>query len=159
MLSAQPSAAFLDILATAVEDAITGATAVHVGLFTAVAGGTITEDTVLADLTLPTFAGYAPLVVAAAGSRRSDAAGDIILPMGTATFQPSGAVSPNQTAIGVYVSADTDLWLAELFTDADGNPVTFTFAEATDALDVIEEIYVRNGTIYGGICTTCPELG
>jgi len=120
----------------------------QVGLFTGTP--TLTVDTVYGDLTQPTFAGYA-LIDVVFNTVRGDAAGDVIIPFEAVTFQPTGAVSPEQTCTGFFVVQPGTLTL--LFAEFLPNPQTF--ASAMDALDVIDEIYIPADQVYGGICTTC----
>jgi hypothetical protein len=137
----------LDTIATALATSLATA---KLGLWTNTP--TLSSSTLLADLTEPTFTGYAQVSLTT-GARRSDAAGDQIIPMGTATFQPTATPTPAQTVKGVMLVAGTPsavLWMAEYL----DNP--YTFAATTDALDIIYDVYVRAGTNWGGICTTCP---
>jgi len=98
MLSAFPTDAFLDILATAVETE--GAADLVAGLFTG--EPELGPGTVLADLDQPTYTGYAAQAVTI-GSRRENGNGDIILPLGTMTFQPTNNTALPQTATGVWI--------------------------------------------------------
>jgi hypothetical protein len=147
MLAAVPTkATFLDAIATAIETL--GTTDLKIGLFTG--SPTLSPDTVLADLTQPTFTEYA-LVAATIGTRRSDANGDIILPLGLATFQPTGGTSLPQTVTGVFVqaAASPKLWLAEVL------DTPWIVQDTGSALDVVFEIYIPGGEVWGGVCTTC----
>jgi hypothetical protein len=119
-----------------------------VGLFTG--APTLTIDTVYADLTQPTYAGYATQS-ATIGALRGDAAGDIIIPLGTSTWQPTGAVSPEQTITGFFVfQPGTDTLL---FSEILAAP--WVAAGPLSALDVNDDIYIPADSVYGGICSTC----
>lgn len=114
---------------------------------------TLTRGTLLSDLTQPTFAGYAEVALVPE-ALVIDAQGNYILKFETVTFQPSGAVTPNQTATGCYivntVSATDHLVLA-------GSLIApFTFAVATDGLDIQFEMVIPNALIYALTCTSCP---
>jgi hypothetical protein len=121
---------------------------IDVGLFSAV--DSLTVDTVYADLTQMTYPGYA-LQAATLGAIRSDAQGDIILPLGTSTWQPTGVVDPEQVAVGFFVviHGTNQLLFAEMLTTAK------SFAGPLDALDVVDEIYIPADTVWGGVCATC----
>lgn len=119
-----------------------------VGLFTG--APTLTADTVLADLTEPTFAGYARHAITI-GTLRGDAAGDIIIPLGTTTFQPTGVVSPEQIITGFFVSltSSSELLFAEFL------QAQWSVTGPLDALDVNDDIYIPADTVWGGICAIC----
>jgi hypothetical protein len=121
------------------------------GLITDVPGG-LSAQTVLADITQPTFTGYA-LVALTPAAARKNANGDYVIAFNSAVFQPSAPVSPAEVAIGYFVqntiTAVDSLLFAELF----DNP--FTFNVATDALGVNYDIYVRNLLSWGGLCSLC----
>jgi len=147
MLSAYPTAAFLDILA----DAITteAGTDLVAGLFTNEPD--LGPGTLIRDLDAPTYTGYA-LVPLTVGTRRGNANGDIIIPLGTATFQPTNNTNLPQTVKGVYLALDGTpdvLWLAEML------DTPYQFLTSASALDIILEIYVRADQLYGMVCTTC----
>lgn len=145
--AAQATDYFLDLVADAIE---AGLLLPKIGLITALAVSS--NKTVLADITQPTFAGYA-LIPAVPGPRRVDAPGNQIIPIDAVTFQPSGAVSPAQTAIGIFlqdtVTAVDHLVYFELF----DTPIVF--ASAVNARSIIMDIYVRNLPQWGGICAEC----
>jgi hypothetical protein len=108
--------------------------------------------------TQPTFTGYA-LATLAIGALRSNANSDQIDTFGTATFQPTAAVSPAQTVYGAFLQATVtavDHLLQTTAFDAVGGRGPFTFTGATDALDVVPEVIFPNLLVYGGVCTTCP---
>lgn len=119
-----------------------------VGLYTANAAPGV--GCTFGDLTEPTFAGYSAQAVTI-GALRGDAAGDVIIPLGTTTFQPTAPVSPEQVVIGFYavLTGTNTLLTAELL--ATPWPVT----SALDALDVNDDIYIPADTVWGGICATC----
>jgi len=148
MLAATPTTPFLDVIA----DAIVAAAPddVNVGLFTG--NPTLSPSTVLGDLTPPTFTGYAKVNVAF-GTRRSNANGDLILPIPAASFQPSNNTDLPQTVTGISIDMEDAggdvLWLAELLEEP------WEVVTSGSALDVICEIYVRADPQYGGYCTTC----
>jgi len=147
MLAAQPTSAFLDVLADAFEAAAT--TDLKMGLFTD--DPTLTFATVLADLAPPTFTGYAAVAMTI-GARRGNANGDIIEPLGMASFQPTVTPSPSQTVTGAYIYLDATpdvLWFAE-FLDT-----PWVVVDTGSALDVIWEVYIKADPVYGGVCTTC----
>lgn len=150
MLSMQPTLFFVDLVADAIEAAITGGTVKVAGLFTN-DPSTLNKDTVLADLTEPTFTGYARVAVAV-GTRRTNVNGDQISPLGKQTFQPTATPASPQTVNGWFLEVDGDLYGWDAFTSP------FTFTTTGDALDVISEIITRCDTIWGGVCTTCPTL-
>lgn len=120
----------------------------QVGLF--MGSPSLTVNTVYSDLTQPTFTGYA-LIDVVFNTVRGDAAGDVIIPFEAVTFQPTGAVAPEQVCTGFFVIQPGTNTL--LFAEFLPNPQTF--ASPANALDVIDEIYIPAATVYGGICTTC----
>lgn len=148
MLNAQPTLFLLDAIETAIAGLATGTppSVWKVGLFTGTP--TLSEDTVLSDLTEPAFTGYARVAMTP-GTIRRDAAGNVILPLGKASFQPTADPVGTITVTGVFVVIDTDLIVAE-FLDA-----PWLVVNTGSAIDIIEEIYVTNGSYYGGVCTTC----
>jgi hypothetical protein len=119
-----------------------------VGLF--MGAPTLTPDTLYTDLTQPTFAGYAPQTVTL-GTLRGDAAGDIIIPLGTVTFQPTGVVSPEQVITGFWVAitGSNTLLFAEFLASA------WTVTGPLNALDVNDDVYIPADQVYGGVCATC----
>lgn len=147
MLAATPSSTFLEVLAAAVE-AVSGA-GVRIGLFTG--SPTLTPATLLADLVQPTYTGYTrPGVIN--GTRRGNANGDIIIPYGMVSFQPTNNAALPQTVTGVFMQKDgapDKLWLAEVLDDP------WVIVDTGSALDVIFEIYIKGDAVYGGVCTTC----
>jgi len=147
-MAANPTSTFLDILATAIETA--GASNLKVGLFTG--SPTLGPDTVLSDLTEPTYTGYARQTVTI-GTRRGNANGDIILPLDPLTFAPTADVSPAQTITGYFIcqGASPALWLAELLDQP------WTVTSALDFLTLILEILVSADPVYGGVCTVCSS--
>jgi hypothetical protein len=109
---------------------------------------TLSKDTILSNLTQPSWAGYA---VATPGVPALQQApnGDLLITWAAAVFQPSGAVSPTAVATGVFVSAtisaaDTLLLAMPLQTPK-------SFASALDALTVIVQTVVPNASVYGGL--------
>jgi hypothetical protein len=148
MLLGQPSTKFLDMIEANMRAVILAAP--KIGLFMAGAPA-LTVGTLLADLIPfePTFTGYARQVPTIGALR-----GDVIDPFASITFQPSAPVSPGQTVIGVFLTgtftAVDYLLLSELL------DTPFTFTSALDALDLIEEVYMKNLRTWGGVCTTCP---
>lgn len=128
------------------------ATGFKVGLFTG--NPTLTKDTVLADLVAlaPVYTGYARQAVALE-ALRSNANGDQIDPMASASFQPSDAVGLPVTVTGCFLTAVIGgvetLLLSERF------DTPFNFITALSGLDVDMDVYIRNITAYGGICSTC----
>jgi hypothetical protein len=150
MLKGQVSLKFLQLIEAAMR---AGALATpSMGLYTNTPFNPAVTN-VLADLTQPTFAGYA-LSVLAIAALRSNANFDQIDTFGTAHFQPSGAVSPAQTVQGAFLQATITAVDTLLQTTPFATP--FTFTGALDALDVIPEVIFPNLTVYGGICNTCP---
>jgi hypothetical protein len=150
MLSGQPTFAFLDAIATAIETLFGSPAVMKVGLFTG--APTLDTTTTLSALVAlaPGFTGYAAATVTA-HTRRSNGNVDQIIPMGTASFQPTAPVVSPVIVTGVYLADATDLYLAELLTDDNGVASPFAFNSEGDALDVIYEVFVRNATIYGGV--------
>jgi len=147
MLAASPTTVFMSVLADALE--ADAADDINIGLFTNEL--TPGPGTVLGDLTAPTFTGYA-VVNNPFGARRGNANGDIILPVGAATFQPTDTTNLPQTVVGSYLGREgtpDTLWLVEILDEP------WEVVDTGSALDVIWEIYIRYDTTYGGICTTC----
>lgn len=149
MLSASPTTIFLEVIADAIE--ADAAADINIGLFTG--APTLTPATTLATLVAlaPGFTGYA-IVNNPFGARRGNANGDVILPVGAATFQPSDDTNLPITVTGSYLGREGSpdvLWLAEFLDEP------WEVVSAGSALDVIWEIYVKADSIYGGICTTC----
>jgi len=147
MLAATPTTAFLDVIADALEAAL--ASDMNFGLFTGTP--TLQPSMVIGDLPAPTFTGYAKVNVAA-GTRRGNANGDIIIPFPAVTFQPTNTTDLPQTVTGSYAEAEgtpDTLWLAEFLDEP------WEVVDTGSALDIIWEIYVRADSVYGGICTTC----
>jgi hypothetical protein len=112
----------------------------------------LTVDTVLADLVEPTYTGYArqPLLI---GPLRRDVDGNFIDPLGSVSFQPSDDTSLPQTATGVFIAGDiggTPFLLLSEFMD-----LPFEFTNHFFGLDVDLDMYFKNVTEYGGICTVC----
>ena len=120
----------------------------EVGLFTGAPA--LSPATLLTDLTQPTYAGYA-IQAAEIGAIRGDAGGDVIIPIGTSTWQPTGAVSPPQTITGFFVRevGSATLLMSEYL------PTPWVANGPLAALDVIDEIYIPAQQVWGGICTTC----
>lgn len=146
-LAAQPSHTFLDILATALETA--GATNLKIGLFTN--SPSLTPTLLLSGLTEPVYTTYARQA-GTIGSRRSNANGDIILPIGSVTFQPTADPASPITVNGYFLtqgSSPTAPWLTEYF------DTPWIIENAGSALDLILEIYIRADPDYGGVCTVC----
>lgn len=85
-----------------------------IGLFTAVAGG-LTPDTVIADLTLATYTGYAAQAMTWSAVF-ADPDGSFATDSGLHVFQPTDAVTPNVVS-GYHVTntAGTVLLFAEMF--------------------------------------------
>jgi len=149
MLSASPSALFQGVIADAIE--ADAAADINIGVFTGTP--TLTPATLLADLTAlaPAYTGYA-IVNNPFGTRRSNANGDIILPVGAATFQPTNDTGLPLTVTGSYLGREGTpdvLWLAEFLDEP------WEVVNSGSALDIIWEVYVKADSIYGGICTTC----
>ncbi len=147
MLAAQPTTAVLDVLADAFEAAAT--TDLKMGLFTG--DPTLTFATVLANLTPPAFTGYAQVAMTI-GARRGNANGDIIIPLGMASFQPTAPVSPTETVTGAFILLDDTpdvLYFAEML------DTPWVVVDEGSALDVIWEVYIKADPVYGGVCTTC----
>lgn len=146
MVPMQPSLAFL----TAMFDIFTAAADVmslwKIGLFTGAPALGI--NTVLADLTQPTFTGYA-LAAATAGAISQNANGDILLNWGSFLFQPTAPVTPAQIVTGCFlqatISASATLLLSGFF------PAPTTFASALDSLQANVQGAFPNAKIYGGI--------
>jgi hypothetical protein len=105
-------------------------------------------NTVIGDLTVPTFAGYAGVVVAVP-ALEINANGDYLITWPTALFQASGAVSPAQTATGVFLSATVSASPKLLAAGYLATPKTFN--GATDAVSVVIQTILPNALIYGGI--------
>jgi len=150
MIQGQVSLYFLQTIEAAMRAGVLATP--KMGLFTNTPF-TPTIDTVIGDLTLPTFAGYASVTLAIE-PLRSNANKDQIDTFGTAPFQPSGAVSPTQTATGAYLFATVTAVDHLLQSTLLATP--FPFSSATDALDIIPEVIFPNLKVYGGICATCP---
>lgn len=147
MLSGNPTTDFLDILATAIETA--GASDLFVGLFTG--SPTLGPDTVLADLPVPAYTGYARAAVTL-GTRRGNANGDIIIPIAAVTFQPTNDTGLPITVTGWYLAQGAGtptLWMAELLDEP------WEVQSSLSALDINEELYIRSDPNYGGYCSTC----
>jgi len=144
--NAVPMHAFLDVLATAFETLFTANG--KVGLFTAPA--TLTPDNVLADMIQPTFTGYA-VSPFTPGTRRGNANGDIIIPLGTQTFQPTADPASPETVIGFFIQGGVTpvLYFAELL------PSAWVVASTLDALDLVLEYYQTADSVYGTLCTSC----
>jgi len=148
MNAAQVSAKYLSLIEAAMR---AGALATpDLGLFTG--APSLTVNTVLADLTEPTFTGYARQALTINPLRRN-ANGDYIDAFDSVTFQPSAAVAPAQTVTGIFVVATLTavdyLLMAEYLDDA------VVFQSALDALQVTMDAYFTNVRAYGGICGVC----
>lgn len=146
-LNMQPTQFLLDAIEAAIAAlAVAPTTDWKLGLFTNTP--TLTLDTVLADLTEPVYTGYARGQLTP-GTVRQDGAGNVVLPLGKASFQPTVDPVSTITVNGVFLMCGTDLIGAE-FLDA-----PWIITSTGSALDVIEEVYVSNARMYGGVCTTC----
>ena len=119
-----------------------------VGLF--MGEPSLTVETLYADLAQPTYPGYATQTPVL-GAVRGNAAGDVIVPLGTTTWQPTGAVSPEQVITGFFVALAGPNLL--LFAEMLPSPKAFT--GPLDALDINDEVYFPAEAVYGGICTVC----
>lgn len=148
-LAATPSTGFLDRLATALETAY--ATNLKVGLFTGTP--TLGPDMLLSDFVEPVFTGYARAAVSL-GTRRGNANGDIILPIASQTFQPTADPATPQVVTGWFLAEGASPTTPEL---AEFLDEPYTFASTADAMDIIEEIYIKADPVYGGYCTVCTS--
>lgn len=112
-----------------------------------------TVNTLLADLTQPTFTGYAvaPLTL---GALRSNSNGDLMDPYASVTFQPTVAPGSPVTVTGAFLQAT--ITAVDYLLQTTMLPTPFVFAATTDALDLVPEVVFPNLQVYGGICTTCP---
>ena len=146
-LAATPTHQFLDRLATALETAY--ATNLKVGLF--IGSPTLGPDLTIADLTEPGFTGYARQA-ATVGTRRGNANGDIILPLGTQTFQPSADPASEIIVTGWFLAEGTTPTIPEM---AEYLDVPWVVDSTLNALDINEELYIRADPNYGGYCSTC----
>lgn len=148
--AAQPSDKFLSLLDTAIR-ATPFLILPQMGLIKTLAGG-LSAATVLADITQPSFAGYA-LEALTPTATRKNGVGDYVIGFNSAVFQPSGTVTPGEAVIGYFVqdtvTAVDHLLFAEIF------DTPFTFNLATDALALQYDIYVRNLLSWGGLCSIC----
>lgn len=124
--------------------------ALEVGLFTGTP--TLSPGTLLSDLSQPTYAGYATQTPTI-GAIRGDAAGDVIIPLGTSTWQPTGVVSPEQESTGFFVATAAGQLL---FSEFLSSPWIAT--GVLSALDLIDEVYIPAESVWGGICTTCSPV-
>lgn len=125
-------------------------TAYKVGLFTGTP--TRTLATVLADLTQPTYTGYA-LVTVPMEALRQDTLGNLIDPLNEADFQPTDAVGLPQTVTGVMLLGTiggTDFLLLSEELDA-----AWIFLSALSGFSTKLDLYIRNLPAYGGICSVC----
>ena len=112
----------------------------------------LTIDTVLGDLAEPTYSGYARQALTI-GSLRRDVEGNYIEPLGSVSFQPTDDVGLPQTATGVFITGTiggVEFLLLSEFLDA-----PFEFTNHFFGLDVDLDMYFKNVTEYGGICTVC----
>lgn len=146
MLKGQPTLALLNAIEAAIAAIPVGPATYELVLFTG--NPTLTENTVLSDLTQPTYTGYASVPLTA-GTVRRDGAGNVILPLGTATFQPTADPPSTITVTGVGIITGTTLYLAEYL------DVPWVITSDLDALDVVVEWVVTNGAYYGAVCTVC----
>lgn len=126
------------------------------GLFTNTP--TLSAATLIADMTEPTFTGYARVALTLEAVRRN-AAGSYIEGFGSAHFQPSAGTGLPQIANGYFIvftfTAVDHLWGAEYFTDALQTPTPFSFNDALSGLDVLWDGMVSNVKQWGGMCATC----
>lgn len=146
-MAAMPSNKWLDILADAVEAFLEDDPLV--GLFTNTPD--LSPELLLAGLTEPTFTGYAR-VPAVVGARRSNANGDIIIPLGTFTFQPTAGTALPQTVTGVFVAAGDP---SALLLQTEMLTTPWQVTSVLSAIDIIVELYIRADQTYGIICTIC----
>ncbi len=139
-LAATPTTAMLDTIADALEAAWDDLVC---GLYT---NSPPPEPTQLyADMTQPTFTGYLRAAMTI-GARRGNANGDIIEPLGMATFQP--------TAGTAFIANNATTPVLQLFEDLD---TPWQVVDTGSALDIIWEAYVKADPVYGGICSTCSS--
>jgi len=145
-LAAQPSAVFLDDVADAIEAALDDPVC---GLFTS--PDALQPTTVYADLVQPTYTGYSRVAMTV-GTRRYNANGDQIIPLGMASFQPTANPAEPITVVGSFIGNTTATPVLELSELLD-EPWVVT--DTGSALDVVWEIYVKADPNWGGICTSC----
>lgn len=124
----------------------------EMGLFTGAPG--LSVNTVLADLAAlePTFTGYARQVVAPQALRRN-ANGDYIVPLDEAIFQPTAVTGALPVTVTGYFITDSGtpdhLLLAEML------DTPYTFVDTLSGLALKEDVYVKNLTVWGGLCSSC----
>lgn len=144
MLASTPTDKFLDLLVGYFRGGA-GATP-FVGLF--MGNPALSRATLLSDLTEPTFTGYARAMPSLAAAE-VDGSGNRIADYPNCTFQPSAPVSPTETVTGVFLGATLTSVDYLLFAEFLDTPKVF--AEATDALDIVWQTFIRNALSYGGI--------
>jgi len=154
MLAAQVTDAFLKTLDTVGRDVFyLGAADPKIGLFMGTPA--LSKDTVLADLSplQPGYTGYAKKSLIP-GSQRRNANGDYIDAMASVTFQPTaaGGTLP-ETVTGYFVTAliaTVETLLYAEFLDEE-----FTFADQFSGLNLEVQGFIRNQTVWGGLCSQC----
>jgi len=148
MLLAQVTDAFLSTINTALRGGILATP--DMGLF--INTPTLTVDSLLADLTEPTYTGYARAALVLEAVRK-DLLGSYIQPFASALFQPTNNTNLPEQINGYFVMAtiaavDTLLY-AEYF---DSPEVLSTSASG---ISVIFDGYVKNLLTWGGYCAVC----
>lgn len=125
-------------------------TAPVMGLYTNVI--TATSATLLADLTEPTYPGYARQALAI-NPVKIDALGNYIQDYASAHFQPTGTWGGGVPCLGYFVGftygGATVLMYSENF------PAPVNLLVATDSTDILFDGYVSNLKTWGGFCATC----
>jgi hypothetical protein len=146
MTQMQPSSFFLQALFDILEATADVLSAWKIGLYTG--NPTLTPATLLADLTQPTFTGYA-LVDATPPDLEINANGDYVLTWPAALFQATADVDPAQIATGAFLQATKSATPRLLLSGLMATPKQF--AGATDARTIILQTVIPNSMVYGGI--------